>query len=208
MRRSVAIAAMSLGRRPGDGGDAVVDAVMHDWLSPASVIGLWSAIAATLSAIVAWRVFRWQRKEARPTVTCELYGAYSHPEWIAIKVTIRNPTETWWDLRRLRFIHPSGLKGIAPREASARDPYGHDEFQPAHGRGLVSRDVILNGSVAPAGTNGQWERDQTWDEVYVERSALISERLELRITMVSREPVEQSHTVTVKRRLPPNLRAP
>jgi len=174
------------------------------WLSPATVVGAWSAIAATAAALIAWRVFRWQRQADLPVVICELGNDKDAPQWLSININVRNSTGTRWRVNEVLIRSPRSARGVSQsRGPTITDNYGSFRLDWAQCEAAASNPIPVAMSVAPAGSRsaGTWS-DVAWESVYLLRSSLRSRKLSMRLTLLSMDAVQRKTVIAIKRQLP------
>lgn len=185
---------------------------MADWLSPASITGIWSALASTAAAVIAWRVFAWQRKSsAEVVVTCEIAPAAKDPDWLILSLTVRNLTSTDWKLEELAFRPATSAKGVSFSSGGSIDRFGGREFDSVTAHYNASSPVPLCHRVASAGTQrnpmgGTWS-EVTTENVYLDRASIRSAKLSMRLSLLSMDAVQRRIVIAITRELPPPMTA-
>lgn len=173
------------------------------WFSPATIVGMWSAVAATVGSVIAWRVFSWQREVDRPVVTCDLTSCVEDPDWLLLSIGVKNITDTRWVLKELQFRPKTAARGAT--RATANDKGGGRRFDSATASANAVSPVPLSLSVASAGTPGFRSvigGDTVWQRVYLPRSSIRSSRLSMRLILLSKDPVQRRIVIAIRREVP------
>lgn len=174
-----------------------------DWTTPVTIISIWSAVAGTIASFIAWRVFRWQRQSDIPIINCEIEK--DGPEWLVMRVIVRNVTDTVWKSEQTRIVSPKSARGISeqciPLDQNRMNP--SPDFVAA--RHLASRIFGMEAQVAAAGTPRHQYLgggDVSYERIYVLRSSITGKKLSMRLSLASMDAVERRITVAIKRQLP------
>ncbi|NVD44315.1 hypothetical protein [Qipengyuania atrilutea] len=171
------------------------------------LISGWTAIAATFAAVIAWRVFRWQRQGDVPVVLCEVTSPRSESEWWEIKITVRNRTTTRWESKEARINIPKQAIGYSQYAVPITvNDYGDELADHTAARALATRVFPLKAKTEPVGT--QPRQYLGGGDVSSERAYMYipegSPKLKMTLTLVSMDGKPKKFFVPIERDLTPS----
>lgn len=171
------------------------------WLDPSTLVAAWSAVAATVACVIAWLVYGQQQEADKPIVTCELVSPKNNDEVVHFHLHIRNVGDTRWSADKIEIVRPSS--GLAFRPRSRASGEDEAEWKAAQVAG-ASSTVLLNIDLEPYGTAVfQRPADSKRATVYLLRSSIPSNKVSMRLTLLSKDAVQRRKVIAIKRTLPP-----
>lgn len=168
------------------------------------IASLWGALSATAAAIVAWRVYLWQRQSDVPVVLCEVTAPTAAGEWWEVKVTIRNGTTTRWKSQEVRIERPTKAIGFSQFFApTSKNGYGETVPDYVAARTSASRNFPMRAKTDPAGTprhayagGGDVSRERTF--LHLPKG---SRKLKMKLVLMSMDGKPRKFTVPIERDL-------
>ena len=180
-----------------------------EWTSPSVIASAISAAAATAAAVIAWMVYRQQRRgeDTTPQIHCEVKAVGEQPEWYRLWICLENFSAIEWDIELLDIRRPRGTL-VAPQDklridagvftGLAKDPFNFDPR-------LMAREVRFEITLRTPTTPGRFARDRLNLHFFVYSPRSIAESvLSMRLSLRSRENIQRRKVIAIKRTLPAN----
>jgi len=166
---------------------------------------LWSALAATAAAVIAYRVYRWQRQSDIPVVLCELWPPSNDESWWEMLITVRNCSSTRWKSESMRIKHPRQALGFSlSTSPHTENDYGERVPDYAAARAGAERVFAMAARTDPAGTpRNQYMSggDTSYERVHLSLPSGANS-LKLELKLVSMDSTPRKLVVPIVRELP------
>lgn len=164
--------------------------MLDNFPDPNLLIAIWSALAATAAAIIAWRVYCWQRSGDVPIVLCAIVDGNEKPEWLEMNLTVRNTTNSRWRATQIHIKKPKGAIGFSRTKGPEKQTPWDSEIDSDEYLAHANNPLPLNFFIDPAGTprpEFYAGGDVGRDTIFILRSTLNSSRISMMLRLVSED---------------------